>query len=52
MSKKMTGPANSMADQQGVDLWRFDVKGDLPTPVKRALKRMQPQQQTAKELQC
>jgi hypothetical protein len=52
MNKQMTVPAESMADQPGVDFWRCDVKADLSMPVKRALKRMQSQQQTAKELQC
>jgi hypothetical protein len=52
MNKQMTVPADYMADQPEVDFWRCDVKADLSTPVKRALDRMQLQQQTAKELQC
>jgi len=52
MIKQLTVPADSKADQPGNDFGRCDVKADLSSPVKRALKRIQPGQQTAKEPQC
>ncbi len=52
MTNQKAVPASTMAYGPRDYFWAHGVKADATTPVNCALKRIQPGQQAAKELQC
>ena len=52
MTKQATVPASSMAYRPRDYFGRYDLEAELMTRLKHATKRIQSEQQLAKELQC